>query len=195
MAPWLQSPSTVILEPKKIKYAVVFSFSPSVCYEVMGLDAMILKSAAVFSFSPSVCYEVMGLDAMILVFWILSFKPAFLLSFSTLIKKLFSSSLLFAIRGVSSACFRFLMFPPAVLIPACESSSLAFLMIYPACKLNKQSDNIQPWWTPFSILNQSVVPCPVLTVAPCCCCYVNSVVSNSVWPLDLHTNLPTSLRR
>ena len=37
---WLQSPSTVILEPKKIKYAVVFSFSPSVCYEVMGLDAM-----------------------------------------------------------------------------------------------------------------------------------------------------------
>ena len=68
MAPWLQSPSTVILEPKKIKYAVVFSFSPSVCYEVMGLDAMILKSAAVFSFSPSVCYEVMGLDAMILVF-------------------------------------------------------------------------------------------------------------------------------
>ena len=35
---WLQSPSEVILEPKKIKYVTV---SPSVCHEVMGLDAMI----------------------------------------------------------------------------------------------------------------------------------------------------------
>ena len=34
-----------------------------------------------------------------------------------------------------------------------------------AYKLNKQGDNIQPWCTPFRILNQSVVPCPVLTVA------------------------------
>ena len=32
-------------------------------------------------------------------------------------------------------------------------------------KLNKQGDNIQPWHTPFPIWNQSVVPCPVLTVA------------------------------
>ena len=32
-------------------------------------------------------------------------------------------------------------------------------------KLNKQGDNIQPWRTPFPIWNQSVVPCPVLTVA------------------------------
>ena len=32
-------------------------------------------------------------------------------------------------------------------------------------KLNKQGDNIQPWWTPLPIWNQSVVPCPVLTVA------------------------------
>ena len=36
---WLQSPSTVILEPRKIKSATV---SPSICHEVMGLDAMIL---------------------------------------------------------------------------------------------------------------------------------------------------------
>ena len=36
---WLQSPSAVILEPPKIKSATV---SPSICYEVMGLDAMIL---------------------------------------------------------------------------------------------------------------------------------------------------------
>ena len=36
---WLQSPSAVILEPRKIKSATI---SPSICYEVMGLDAMIL---------------------------------------------------------------------------------------------------------------------------------------------------------
>ena len=38
-------------------------------------------------------------------------------------------------------------------------------MLYSAYKLNKQGDNIQPWWTPFPIWHQSVVPCPVLTVA------------------------------
>ena len=38
----LQSPSTVILESKKIKSATVFTFYPSICHEVMGLDAMIL---------------------------------------------------------------------------------------------------------------------------------------------------------
>ena len=37
--------------------------------------------------------------------------------------------------------------------------------MYSAYKLNKQGDNIQPWHTPFPILNQSVIPCPVLTVA------------------------------
>ena len=35
---WLQSPSAVILEPQKIKSATVFTFSPSICHEVMGLD-------------------------------------------------------------------------------------------------------------------------------------------------------------
>ena len=37
-------PSAVILEPKKIKSATVSTVSPSVCHEVMGLDAMILVS-------------------------------------------------------------------------------------------------------------------------------------------------------
>ena len=50
---WLQSPSAVILEPPKI------------------------KSVTVSIVSPSICYDVMGPDAMILVFWMLSFKPAF----------------------------------------------------------------------------------------------------------------------
>ena len=39
---WLQSMSTVILEPRKIKFVTVSTFPPSICHEVMGLDAMIL---------------------------------------------------------------------------------------------------------------------------------------------------------
>ena len=39
---WLQSPSAVILEPKKIKSVTVANFSASICHEVVGLDAMIL---------------------------------------------------------------------------------------------------------------------------------------------------------
>ena len=39
---WLQSPSALILEPKNIKSVIVSIVSPSICHEVMGLDAMIL---------------------------------------------------------------------------------------------------------------------------------------------------------
>ena len=39
---WLQSPSSVILEPKKIKSVTVFIVFPSICHEMMELDAMIL---------------------------------------------------------------------------------------------------------------------------------------------------------
>ena len=39
---WLQSPSAVILEPPKIKFATVSTVSPSICHEMMGMDAMIL---------------------------------------------------------------------------------------------------------------------------------------------------------
>ena len=56
-----------------------------------------------------------------------------------------------AIRVVSYAYLRLLMFLLAILIPAFASSSPAFLMIYPAWKLNKQGDNIQPWHTRFPI--------------------------------------------
>ena len=41
---WLQSPSAVIWEPQKIKSDTVSTVSPSICHEVMGLDAMILVS-------------------------------------------------------------------------------------------------------------------------------------------------------
>ena len=138
---WLQSLSAVILEPKKIKSAVVSTLSPSICHEVMGLGAMIL------------------------VFWMLSFKPTFSLSSFTFIKRLFSSSSLSAITVVSSAYLRLLIFLPAILIQVCASPSPEFLMRYSAYKSNKQGDNIQPWLTPFPVWNQSFVPCPVLTVA------------------------------
>ena len=65
---WLQSPSTVILEPKK------------------------LKSVTASTFPPSLYHKVMGPDIMILVLWMLNFKPAFSLSSFTFIKRLFSSS-------------------------------------------------------------------------------------------------------
>ena len=115
---WLQSPSSVILEPKK------------------------MKSATVSIVSPSICHEMMGPDTMILVFRMLSFKPAFSLSSFTLIEKLFSSSSLSAIRVVSSAYLRLLLFLTAVLIPACASSNPAVHMMHSAYKLNEQVDNI-----------------------------------------------------
>ena len=67
---WLQSPSAVILEPKKV------------------------KSVTAYTFSLSICHEAMGLDAVILVFLMLSFSPAFSPSSFPLIKRLFNSSLL-----------------------------------------------------------------------------------------------------
>ena len=92
-------------------------------------------------------------------------KPIFSFSSFTFIKRLFSSSSFSAIRVVSSAYLRLLILLPAILIPAFASSSPAFLMMYSEYKLNKQADYIQPRHTPFPIWNQSVVPCPVLTVA------------------------------
>ena len=91
-------------------------------------------------------------------------KSAFSLFSFTFIKRLFNSSSISSIRVVSSAYLRLLIFVLEILIPAYASSSLAFHMMYSAYKLNKQGDNIQPCHTPFPIWNQSVVPCPVLTV-------------------------------
>ena len=86
------------------------------------------------------------------------------------LSQLFHSPLSLSSRGFLihlhlSAYQRLLLFLPAILIPACASPSPAFLMMYSAYKLNKQGDNIQLWRTPFPIWNQSVVPCPLLTVA------------------------------
>ena len=99
------------------------------------------------------------------LFSIFSLKPVLSLSSFTLIKRLFSSYSLSAIRVVSSAYLRLLIFLPAILIPICDSSRPALCMMYSTYALNKQGNNRQPCHTPFSILNQSVVPCLVLTVA------------------------------
>ena len=92
-------------------------------------------------------------------------KPALSLSSFTLIKRLFISSSISVLRVVSSAYLRLLMFLLPILIPACNSSSLAFLMMCSVYRLNKQGDSRQPRCTPFSILNQSVVPYRVRTLA------------------------------
>ena len=102
----------------------------------------------------------MGLNAMSLAFWMLSFKSAFSFSSFTFIK-----ALLLPLHFLPSAYLRLLIFLLEILIPACASSSLAFLITYSAYKLNKQGDNIQPWHIPFPTWNQAVVPCPVLTIA------------------------------
>ena len=138
---WLQSPSAVILEPRKV------------------------NSATVSTVSPFICNEVMEPDAMILVFWMLNFKSTFWLSSFTFIKRLLSSSSLSAISVVSSAYLRLLIFLLVILIPACASSIPAFLMMYPENKLSKQGDSMWPWCILFLIWNQSVVPCPVLAAA------------------------------
>ena len=61
-----------------------------------------------------------------------SLDLCFCLCASNLIKRFFSCSLLSAIRVVSSAFLRLLIFLPAILIPACASSCPAFLMMYSA---------------------------------------------------------------
>ena len=88
-----------------------------------------IKYFTISIFSPSICHEVMGLDAMIFIIGMLSFKPAFSLSSFTFIKRLFRTFLFFATRVVSSAYISLLIFLPPILISAYDSSSLAFHMI------------------------------------------------------------------
>ena len=96
-----------------------------------------------------------------LLFWMLSFKLVFSLSSFTFIKKLLNSSFLSAIRVVSSAYVRILIFLPTILISVCASSSLEFLMMYSTYKLKNLGDNIQLWHIPFT--NLEPVHCSVST--------------------------------
>ena len=135
---WLQSPSAVILESKKI------------------------QSVTVSVASPSIWHEVMGPDTMILVFWIWVLSQLFhcLLSLSSR----GSLVLHFLHKGGIICISEVTDISPGNLDCNCASSSPALHMMHSAYKLNKQGDNRQPWRTPFLIWNQSVVPCPVLTV-------------------------------
>ena len=113
LSSWLQSPSAVILEPKKIKVCHCFHYFP-ICLPWSD-----------------------GTGCHALCFLNVEFKPAFSLSSFTFIKRLFSSSSLpLALRVVSSAYLRLLIFLTAILIPVCDSSSLAFHTKYSAYKLN-----------------------------------------------------------
>ena len=119
---WLQSPSAVILKPPPPpkKNLTLFPLFPHL-FPMTWWDRMPWSSF-------SECWALGQL-----------FHSSF-----TFIKRLFSSSSVSAIRVVSSAYLRFLIFLLPILIPACVSSSPAFLMMYSACKLSKQGDNIQP---------------------------------------------------
>ena len=88
---WLQSPSTVIFEPK------------------------VIKSVTVSIVCPSICHEMTGPDSMIFALWMLSFNLAFSLYSFSFIKRLFSSSSLSAIRVVPSSYLRSLIFLPEIL--------------------------------------------------------------------------------
>ena len=90
----------MILEPNKIKSVTAPTFSPSICNEAMGLDAIIFN----MEFQASLFILLFHLHQEAVKFLSLS-----------------------AIRVVSSACLRLLIFLPANLIPGCDSSSLAFL--------------------------------------------------------------------
>ena len=138
---WLQSPSIVILEPRKIKPVTIFIFSPSICPKVVGTDAVIF------------------------IFLTLSFKPAFSLFSFTLIKRLFDSSSLYVLRvGYhlciwGCCCFSWKSWFQLEFVQ-CGVSQMCS-----AHKLNKQGDDIRPCHTLVSVLNWSFVPCLLLSVA------------------------------
>ena len=133
----LQSPSAVILEPKKI------------------------KSVSSSNFSPSICHEVMGLDATILVFLMLSFKPTFSLSSFTFIKRFFSS-FLFAFCHKGGV---FYISEVIDISPGNLDSNLFFIQPGISHDALCIQIKLQPRCTPFPVWNQLVVPYPVLTVA------------------------------
>ena len=106
----------------------------------------------------------MGPDTMILVLWILSFKPTFPLPFhfhQEALQFLFT----FCHKGGVICIFEVIDISLGNLDSSLCFIQPPFCMMYSAQKFNKQGDNIQPWCTPFPFWNQSIVPCPVLTVA------------------------------
>ena len=95
-----------------------------------------------------------------------------------------------------------LIFLPTVLILACALSTPAFCMMYSACKLNKQGDNIRLWHTPFPIWKCCclsfkcllfVVVCCSMSSSNCCfltCLQISQDAGQVVWYSHLLKNFP-----
>ena len=135
----LEKPHLWQCRPSSAKWCFCFEYTIYVCHIFLSKEQVSFNFMAAVTVPSDfgaqenkICYEVMGPDTIILVFWMLSFKPAFSLSSFTLIKRLFSFTSLSFIRVVWSAYLRLLIFLLAILIPAWDSSSLAFHMIYSA---------------------------------------------------------------
>ena len=114
-----------------------------------------------FHSSPSIYLEVMGLDAMIFIFWMLSFKPTFYSPLSPSSRDSLIPLHFLPLEWYHLhiwGCWHF------------SWQSWFQLVSHPAqqftwCTLHiKETDNIQPWCTPFPILKQSIVPCTVLAI-------------------------------
>ena len=153
---WLLSPSKLILEPKK------------------------MKSDTVSTFSPSICHEVIGPDAMILVFecWVLS--QLFHSPLSPSSRGSLSASSLSAIKVVSSAYLRLLIFLSAIMIPACDSSSLAFCIMHISYMSRVTA-------LTYSFLNYEPMQCSMSSSK---CCFLPCIQDSQVkW-----TDIPISLR-
>ena len=122
----------------------------------------------------------------------ISNAPAFSCSSFTLNKRPSSPSSLSSISVVSSAHLTLLIFLLTILIPACDSSYLAFCMMYSAYKLNKQGDNIQPVYFTYSFSNFE----PVLSSMPISNCYlltsihVSQEIDKMVWYSHVFKNFP-----
>ena len=118
----------------------------------------------------------------------LSFKPVLSLSSFTLIKGSLVSLGFFSIRVVSYAYLRLLVFLPEILIPACDSSSQAFHMMYSAYKFNKLTGytlthsfpNFEPVYFSMSGSN-----CCFLT-----CIQFSQEAGNVLWYSHLFKNFP-----
>ena len=113
------------------------------CYDLSFLNVEFKPDFLLLSFTINLPWSD-GTRCHDLSFLNVEFKPGFSLSSFTFIKRIYSSSSLSAIRVVSSAYLRFLVFLSATLIPACALSNLAFHMMYSAYKLNNQDNNTQP---------------------------------------------------
>ena len=151
----------------------------------MILEPKKIKSVTVSIVPPSICLEVLGPNATILVFWMLSFKPAFSLSYFTFIKRLFSSSSLFALRVVSSAYLRLLIFLLAILIQ---------LVLHPAqhfawCTLHI-SQISRVTICSLTILLSQFGTSPLFHVSSKCC-FLNCIqISKVIWYSHLFKHFP-----